>query len=640
MALLSFLGFTLLVGLFAYLSTRGTDEESSDGYFLGGRSLTAGVIAGSLLLTNLSTEQIVGLNGQAFSEGILVMAWETLAAIAMVVTAAFLLPRYLKSGLATVPQFLEDRYDTLTKTLASGLFLSGYVVVLLPIVLYSGAVAFCTMFNIPELLGVSETQALWMTVWGIGLIGSIYAVFGGLKAVAVSDSVNAVGLLIGGMLIPLFGLWKIGGGSLAAGMTKLMESSPRHFESIGDSTASVPFATIFTGMMLVQLFYWGTNQAIIQRALGAKNLKEGQKGLLLAAFFKILGPLIVVLPGVIAYYIIEQGALSNADQAYPALVKSVLPPVWMGFFAAVIFGAILSSFNSALNSSVTLFGLDIYKEHINPEADDKTVVRYGKIFGVVLAIFAMFIAPFIANAPDGLFGYLQEVNGCYSIPILTIIVVGYLTKRVPAVAAKIGLLSGVILYSISQFGLVPHFVDKKMTEYEATTQTIANTMTSEAIKFNQDAATSISAEAAAALVDKAAFRLGGDATEKIADNAIYTFVKNTLHGGKSLGALSESELSQVNDAKYSEIVKAAQAKAKGAAEKLAKKTAYPHFLHVMAILFVLNVLIMLLIGKLKPRDTDFELPYSKKVDITPYRYLMPIGVGIIVTVIAIYIYFA
>ena len=184
----------------AWWSTRSTDESSADGYFLAGRSLTAGVIAGSLLLTNLSTEQIVGLNGQAYTEGILVMAWETLAAMAMVVTAIFLLPRYLKGGITTVPQFLERRYDTFTKSLTSALFLSGYVVVLLPIVLYSGAVAFSAMFNLPELLDVSKTTSLWICVWGIGIIGSIYAVFGGLKAVAVSDTINAIGLLIGCLL--------------------------------------------------------------------------------------------------------------------------------------------------------------------------------------------------------------------------------------------------------------------------------------------------------------------------------------------------------------------------------------------------------------------------------------------------------
>ena len=349
MQILSFLAFTGIVAIIAYLSTRNTNEESSDGYFLGGRSLTAGVIAGSLLLTNLSTEQIIGLNGAAFTEGILVMAWETLAAIAMVVTAVFLLPRYLKGGLTTIPQFLGNRYDKTTKTIASALFLSGYVVVLLPIVLYSGAVAFSAMFDLPGITGISRIGTIWAAVWAIGIIGSIYAIFGGLKAVAVSDTVNAVGLLIGGIMIPIFGLSYIGDGSVSNGFSELMSRNPERFNSIGDVTASVPFATIFTGMMLVQVFYWGTNQAIIQRALAAKNLEEGQKGLLLASFIKILGPLILVIPGMIAFHIFGD-TLAKPDEAYPKLVAQVLPASLVGFFAAVLFGAILSSFNSALNS--------------------------------------------------------------------------------------------------------------------------------------------------------------------------------------------------------------------------------------------------------------------------------------------------
>ena len=508
MTIFSFLAFTILVGIISYWATRSTDETTSDGYFLGGRSLTAGVIAGSLLLTNLSTEQ-------------------TLAAIAMVVTALFLLPRYLKGGLTTVPQFLEGRFDTMTKTITSALFLSGYVVVLLPVVLYTGGLAIVTMFDVAETLGVSHTVALWICVWGIGIIGSIYAIFGGLKAVAVSDTINAIGLLIGGLMIPYFGLQFIGDGSIGTGMTTLMTSLPEKFKSMGDSNSDVPFSTIFTGMMLVQLFYWGTNQAIIQRALAAKDLKEGQKGLLLAAAIKVLGPLIVVLPGIIAFYIFK-GELEIADQAYPMLVAKVLPPALVGFFAAVLFGAILSSFNSALNSSVTLFGLDIYKEHINPEATEKQVVKYGKGFGVFLAFLSMFIAPLLASA-GSIFDYLQQVNGCYSIPILTIIVVGYLTKWVPAIAAKIAMFLGVVLYSISQFILMPYVVGEEN---------------------------------------------------------------------------------------------------------------YPHYLHVMAILFAMNVAIMLIIGKLRPRTEAFELTYTEQVDITPYKYVRQVGLFITIIVIGIYIYFA
>ena len=549
MQILAFIGFTLIVAIISYLKTRSTKESTLDGYFLGGRSLTAGVIAGSLLLTNLSTEQIVGLNGSAYQSGLSVMVWETLAAIAMVVTAIYLLPRYLKGGITTVPQFLKDRFDTSTKTITSALFLTGYVVVLLPIILYSGSIALSGMFDIPELLGVSKSAALRICIWGIGIVGSIYAIFGGLKAVAISDSINAIGLLIGGLLIPVFGLLLIGDGNLFEGLNILTNENPEKFKSTGSLTDPVPFYTIFTGMMLVQLFYWGTNQQIIQRALGAKDLKEGQKGLLLASFIKILGPIIVVLPGLIAFYVFD-GNLESADDAYPSLVKKVLPDAWVGFFAAVLFGAILSSFNSVLNSSVTLFGLDIYKQHINKNADDKTTVKYGKLFGIVLAFMSMFIAPLIENA-GSLFDYLQEVNGIYSIPILTIIVVGYFTKRVPAIAAKIGLITGCLLYIISQFFLQPYFIERALSE----------------AKLNGE----ITSEASAALIEA---------------------------------------------------------------------KAYPHFLDIMAILFVVNIIIMLIIGKLRPKKEPYQMAYTQQVDITPWKHVNVASIAIVVFVVAIYIYFA
>lgn len=546
--ILSFVGFTLLVAVISYLATRSTDENSSDGYFLGGRSLTAGVIAGSLLLTNLSTEQIVGLNGSAYTDGLSVMAWETLAAIAMVVTAVFLLPRYLKGGLTTIPQFLAKRFDVTTKTITSALFLTGYVVVLLPVILYSGSVAISGMFNIPELLNVPDSVALVICIWGIGIVGSIYAVFGGLKAVAVSDSINAVGLIVGGILIPVFGLMAIGDGSVLHGLENLMSAQPERFDSTGEPGQEVPFHTIFTGMMLVQLFYWGTNQQIIQRALGAKNLAEGQKGLLLASFLKILGPVILVIPGMIAYHYFDNG-LASSDLAYPELVRAVLPKPLVGFFAAVLFGAILSSFNSVLNSSVTLFGIDIYKQHINKDASEKTVVKYGKIFGICLALAAMFIAPMIANA-GSLFNYLQKINGIYSIPIFTIIVVGYLTKRVPAIAAKIGILSGSILYILSEFWLGPKMV------------------------------------------------------------------ANAVDAAKSTGITDSDAL------------------------KLVAAEAYPHYLDNMAILFLSNVCIMLIIGKIWPRKEAFKLEYTEQVSIEPYKYVKQVGITVCIIVIGIYIYFA
>ncbi|WP_282117414.1 solute:sodium symporter family transporter [Cellulophaga baltica] len=548
LAIISFVGFTLLVAIIAWYATRKTDEKSADGYFLAGRSLGAITIAGSILLTNLSAEQIVGLNGQAFTEGVLVMAWETLAAIAMIITAIFLLPKYMKGGITTIPQFVENRFDHQTKAILTILFLSGYVLVVLPSVLYSGSLAFSTMFDIPEILGISQNATIWVCVWSIGIIGIIYAVFGGLKAVVVSDLINAIGLIIGGLLVPVFGLMLIGDGNLMDGLDILWKENPEKFNVKGGVDASIPFGTVFTGMMLVQMFYWGTNQAILQRVFGAKNLKEGQKGMILAALAKFLIPIIVVLPGIIAWHIFN-GNLENPDQAYPQLVKTVLPTVFTGFFAAVLFGAVLSSFNSLLNSSATLFGFDLYKQYFKKDASEKQVVKAGKIFGLVLGILGMCVAPLIANAPNGLFAWLQEANGCYSIPILTVIVIGFFTKRVPAIAAKVGVISGVVLYSISQFIIKPRFIEK---------------------------------------------------------------------------ALLEAQENGVTDLHALNVIQA---------------EAYPHFLHVMAILFILNIIIMLVIGKLYPRDTDYVPMQTDDLNITPWKYAIVAGILITILVLSTYLIF-
>ncbi len=548
MGIISFVGFTLLVAIIAWWATRGTDESSAEGYFLGGRSLGAITIAGSLLLTNLSAEQIVGLNGQAFTEGILVMAWETLAAIAMIITAVFLLPRYMKGGITTIPEYIEKRFDHQTKAIITGLFLTGYVVVILPSVLYSGSLAFSTMFDLPTMLGISHNASIWVCVWGIGIIGIIYAIFGGLKAVAVSDLINAGGLLIGGLLIPVFGLLFIGDGSIADGINTLWVEHPEKFETAGAADASIPFGTIFTGMMLVQMFYWGTNQAILQRVFAAKSLKAGQQGMILAALIKFLIPIIVVLPGIIAWHIFD-GQLENADQAYPALVKKVLPAGLVGFFAAVLFGAVLSSFNSLLNSSATLFGFDLYKQYFKKDATELQIVKAGKIFGLILGVLGMLVAPLIANAPAGLFAWLQEANGCYSIPILTVVVAGFFTKRVPAIAAKIGVISGVVLYAISQFIIKPILVGN---------------------------------------------------------------------------AVAEATAAGITDVKALSLIKA---------------EAYPHFLHVMAILFVLNIGIMLIIGKLNPRPTDYVQQATDDVDITPWKNALIAGVLITLLVLSTYFIF-
>ena len=445
----SFVLFTALVGFVTWLLTRHDRHDTSTGYFLGGRTLTGGYIAGSLLLTNLSTEQLVGLNGAAFNDGVCVMAWEVIAGLSLVVMALYFLPRYLRSGIATVPEFLEERFDGHTRTITSLIFLIAYTAILLPMILYTGATGLNEILSIQELTGLqSPTQALWFTVWLIGVIGSIYAIFGGLRTVAVSDTLNGFGLLVGGILITWLGLKAIDADPLAA-LETLREAHPEKFNSLGGSQQSVPFSTLFTGVLLLNLFYWCTNQQIIQRAFGATSLKEGQKGVLLAGLFKILAPLILVLPGIIAFHLYA-GAGLKGDHAYGTLVRNVLPPSLAGFFAAVMVGAILSSFNSVLNSSATLFSLGIYKHLLRPQATEAQVIRSGKNFGWIVSILSMSAAPLLVGQ-DSIFGYLQKMNGLYFIPIFAVVLVGMLTTRVPALAANVALIVGFAAIALGYF---------------------------------------------------------------------------------------------------------------------------------------------------------------------------------------------
>ena len=523
----SFLFFTGLVGVLTWVITRRDDHESTGGYFLAGRSLTFPLIAGSLLLTNLSTEQMVGLNGAAFTDGLAVMVWEVVAVVALVFMALFFLPRFLKSGVATVPEYLEIRFDHQTQLITNLIFLSAYVGILLPIILYTGATGMIGILDIPSLLGIeSESTSLWLIVWVVGIIGSIYALFGGLRTVAVSDTLNGIGLLVGGFLITIFALQMLGGdGGITGGASELYNVQTSRFNSIGGDKSSVPFGTVFSGIILLNLFYWTTNQQIIQRTFGASSLAEGQKGVLLTGALKLLGPMYLVIPGMIAFAMFS-GEEIKADHAYGMLVNKVLPAPLTGFFAAAMIGAILSSFNSALNSSCTLFSLGLYKKVLNKEASEEQVVRSGKIFGCIVAIGAMSIAPLLANTTS-IFGYLQKMNGMYFIPIFSVVLVGMLSKRVPALAAKIGLVAGFGIIAIGYF--VPPF-----------------------------------------------------------DRIVASL----------------------------------------------------HEFHFLGLVFSWLLILMLVIGEIKPRETEFEQEDIGAVDMTPWRMAKPVGLVLILIVFSIYIAFA
>ena len=450
LTIVSFVGFTGLVLGLSYYLTRKNDSSSQEGYFLAGRGLTGWIIAASLLLTNLSTEQMVGLNGQGYMFNMSGMGFEIGASLALIIVAFFFLPRYLKKGYATIPDFIGERYDAVTKQFVNFLFLAGYVLILLPVVLYSGAIGMGGIFDIMGVFNVDYMTAIIIVVVAIGVLGVVYSLAGGLRIMAVADTLNGIGLIIGGLMIPVFALMYVGGGDMLGGLKTVIEAHPEKFNAIGGPNDPVPFLTMFTGMFLVNLFYWGCNQTIIQRALAAKNLKEGQKGLLLAAVFKLIGPIYLIIPGIVAFHIFQDNPLKIGDMAYPMLVNKVLPFYLTGFFAAVLFGAILSSFNAALNSTSTLFMLNIYKPYIKPDATDKQVVFAGKVVAVILAVFSMCVAPLIAKAPSGLFNYLQMVNGFYNVPIFTLIIFGMLNKRAPAWAAKVTLVCFIIAYGLTQ----------------------------------------------------------------------------------------------------------------------------------------------------------------------------------------------
>ena len=420
-----------------------------DAYFLGGRSLTAWVIAGSLMLTNLSTEHLIGLNGDAFNHTIAVTAWETTAALAMVATALYFLPRYLRMGLSTVPEYLAARYDTSTGVIAASLFLASYVLAILPVVLLFGATGIDSIFGLQETLGLSETQVIWLLVWGVGTLGSLYAIFGGLKAVAISDTANGVGFLIAGLLVPLLALARIGEGNPLEGLATVYTQERPKFDITGDEPGSfLPFGVLFTGMIVNQIFFWCAGQQIIQRGLGARSLREGQKGVLIAACLKLLGPLLIVLPGVIAYHMFKD-TLGPEDymRAYPELVREVLPEWLGGFFAAVMVGAVLSTFNSVLNSSATLFCRDIYRSVLRPAASQRELVAAGRACSIVLALGAMLVAPLI-DTSGSLYNYLQRINATVFGPMLAVILVGMARPRVPAFAARAGLIGGPVIFML------------------------------------------------------------------------------------------------------------------------------------------------------------------------------------------------
>ncbi|MBN8235649.1 solute:sodium symporter family transporter [Halobacillus kuroshimensis] len=448
-AIVSFVAILLAIYLYAFYKSRSVDKKDSEGYFLGGRSLMGTTVGMSIIMTNLSTEHLVGQNGQSYIAGVEVMAWEVTASVAIVMCAWVFLPRYFKYGVNTISDFIEVRYDTMTKRIVSILFMFTYTVSFMPVVLYSGSLIFNDLFNVEQHLGVSSMTAVVIIASLIGIIGVLYLFVGGLSLVAHSDSLYGVGLVFGGLAITVLGFIALGDSSFLNGLDHFVSQSSDKLNAWGDlDSAIVPWPTLFFGMFFNNLYFWCTNQMIVQKALAAKDLKEAQKGTMLVGFFKICGIFFLVIPGIIAYNLF--GGEMQMDLAYPSLVNEVLPGWAFGIFGAVVFGAIMSSFIGALNATVTLFSLDFYKPVINKKATNRDIAKMGRILTVAVGVVVIAIAPLISLFPQGLFAVIQEFNGLYNMPLLAIILVGFFSKKTSALGAKVTFIFHVITYSLSK----------------------------------------------------------------------------------------------------------------------------------------------------------------------------------------------
>ena len=439
----SFFLCTVLVAFIAWWRTRGMDNANSQDYFLAGRKLPWIQVAGALLLTNLSTEQLIGLNGAASIHGAVVMAWEVVPVFALIAMAWYFLPRYWSGNITTVPQFLEQRFDATARRIMGIVFIITIALNILPFVLYSGGVAMSTIFHVHTQLGISERASFQLMAWSIGIIGTCYVLFGGMKAVALSDTLYGAGLLACGLLIPVLALFKLGEGEFFAGLTRVLQHQAVKIDPVGGARSNVPFDTLFTGMLFINLFYWCTNQMIVQRSFGAKSFAEAQKGILATAGLKLLGPFFLVIPGIIAAEMFGPAAIGNGDLAYSLLVDAVLPPYLVGLFAAVFLGAVISAFNGGLHSVSTMFSVDLYRGWLRPGASDYEMVRAGKVFSIAIVVISILTSGLLGGSSEGIFTMMKQVMSAFKLPLLAVVVVGMVSRRVPAWAANVSMVLGV-----------------------------------------------------------------------------------------------------------------------------------------------------------------------------------------------------
>ncbi|MBX7017469.1 sodium/glucose cotransporter, partial [Providencia rettgeri] len=402
------------------------------------------------IAANISAEQFIGMSGSGFSIGLAISAYEWIAAIGLVVVAKFILPIFLKEGIYTIPEFVEKRYNKSLKTILAIFWIGLFVFVNLTSVLYLGALALETILNVPMMYAIA----------GLSIFAIVYSVYGGLSAVAWTDVVQVFVLILGGFLTAFLAIDYIGGEQgFFSGLGQLTQAAPEHFEMILSKDhpqfENLPgIAVLLGGLWVANLYYFGFNQYIIQRALAAKSTNEAQKGLVFAAFIKFLLPIIVVIPGIAAYVIVNDPALlaglgeyatfnlpsfEQADKAYPWLAQ-FLPAGIKGLVFAALTAAIVSSLASMLNSIATIFTMDIYKEYIAPKASQKVLVNVGRFSAIISLIIASFIAPLLKNLGQA-FQYIQEYTGLVSPGILAVFLLGIYWKK----ATSKGAIWGVVL---------------------------------------------------------------------------------------------------------------------------------------------------------------------------------------------------
>ena len=449
-----FVGYAILilgVGLWMSRDKKGQQKTAED-YFLASKSLPWWAIGASLIAANISAEQFIGMSGSGFASGLAIASYEWMAALTLIIVGKYFLPIFIEKGIYTIPEFVEKRYSTNLKTILAVFWIGLYVFVNLTTVLYLGALALETILGIPLIYGVI----------GLALFAAAYSLYGGLSAVAWTDVIQVVFLILGGIITTYLALNIVSAGEgFISGLKKVYHAVPERFAMIlkpeNPEYVNLPgIGVLVGGMWVANLYYWGFNQYIIQRTLAAKSLKEAQKGILFAAFLKLIIPLIVVIPGIAAYVIINDPnimaslgdlALQNTpssdatDKAYPWLLQ-LLPVGLKGLAFAALTAAIVSSLASMLNSTSTIFTMDIYKQYIGRDSSDKTIVSVGRISAAVALLIAVFIAPLLQNLGQA-FQFIQEYTGVVSPGILAVFLLGLFWKQTSNRGAIVGALASI-----------------------------------------------------------------------------------------------------------------------------------------------------------------------------------------------------